>query len=140
MKRSILAILMAAALMLAGAAQAAGTITLREGRYIIGEDIPAGKYVLTCLSTTGGELGNAYGQIGGVMDSFGGTQGYGSLFGAFGGIMESIVGMTVEVLGGYGEVIKSGTLKTGDRVAITLTTNTALKISDGSCSLERTGY
>ena len=137
--KKVLAVLLIALLVCLGAAQAAEARTLREGRYIVGEDIPAGRYVLTCVSTTGEKMGDAYGQLGGALDAFSGESGYGALFGALGGLMEDTMGMTVEVLGDYGDVLKRGTLMTGDSVTITLEGRTALKITDGSCTLEPAG-
>ena len=61
---------------------------------------------------------SAYGQLGGALDAFSGESGYGALFGALGGLMEDTMGMTVEVLGDYGDVLKRGTLMTGDSVTI----------------------
>ena len=133
--RKYLSLLLVALLLCLCAAQAEAR-TLREGRYIVGEDIPAGRYVLTCVKTTGEQVGDAYGKLGGAMDSLTGESGYGALFGALGGLMENTVGMTVEILGGYGDVLNSDTLMKGDSVRITLKEHTALKITDGSCTLE----
>lgn len=133
----ILAVLLAVSCMAALAT--GGELTLREGRYIVGEEIPAGTYTLTCVKTSGEEMGDAYGALGSLYDSLGGTDGYGALFGALGGMMEEYVGMTVEVLGGYGDVLKSFELKAGESMLIALKANTALKITDGACALTPVG-
>lgn len=139
MKRAIaltLAILLAVfACVSAGASDGAGERTLREGKYIIGEDIPAGTYKLTCTGTAGEDLGDAYGAMGKAMDALDDTQGFGDLFGAFGNVMENYVGLTVEIVGDYGDILKTCNLKTGDSVSIRLEEKTALKISDGSCTI-----
>lgn len=113
--------------------------TLREGKYIIGEDIEPGTYRLTCLETAGEHMKDAYGVLGDAMDALDGSQGYGSMFDAFGGMFEQYVGMTVEILGDYGDVLKSWDLKAGDSMSITLKTETALQISDGSCTIVAEG-
>ena len=123
----------------AGVAEKSGERTLREGKYIVGEDIAPGTYTLTCLDTAGGQMKEAYGALGDAMDALDGSQGYGSMFGAFGGMFEEYVGMTVEILGDYGDVLKSWDLKAGDAMSITLKAETALQISDGSCTIVAEG-
>ena len=126
----------------AGLAEADAPIearTLREGRYIVGEDIEPGTYTLTCTGTAGEQMKDAYGALGDAMDALDGSQGYGSMFGAFGGMLEEYVGMTVEILGDYGDVLKSWDLKAGDAMSITLKAETALQISDGSCTIVAEG-
>ena len=129
-----LAIVLALSMM---AFAAGDDLTLREGRYIVGEDIDAGVYILTCTGTTGDQMDTAYGALGNALDALGGTKGYGNLFGAFGGLMAEGITMTVSILGSYGDVVTSRELKTGERVKITLKKGTALKITDGSCTLEK---
>ncbi len=136
MKRCF-AMALAVMLMMTMTALAAGSeLTLREGRYIVGEDIDAGSYILTCTGTTGDQMGTAYGALGNAMDALGGS-GYGNLFNAFGGLMAEELTMTVAILGSYGDVVASRELKTGERVKLTLKKGTALKIADGSCILAR---
>lgn len=113
--------------------------TLREGKYIIGEDIEPGTYTLTCLDTAGEHMKDAYGALGDAMDALDGSQGYGSMFGAFGGMFEEYIDMSVEILGDYGDVLKSWNLKAGDSMSITLKEKTALQITDGSCTIVAEG-
>ena len=47
-------------------------MTLSEGKYIIGKDIPAGTYTITCLSTKGEELSGVYDSLGSAYDSMSG--------------------------------------------------------------------
>ena len=54
---------------------------------------------------------------------------------AVGGMMSEALNTQVEILGDYGAVLKSFELKAGDSVRVTLTENTALQISDGTCVL-----
>ena len=119
----------------AALAQAAEIRTLREGKYIVGEDIEAGVYSLTCTATAGEQMKDAYGSLGSAFDALDGDGGYSSLFGALGGMMEGVIDMTVEIVGDYGDVLKRYDMKVGDSLKITLKANTALKISDGSCTL-----
>ena len=49
--------------------------------------------------------------------------------------MESDVGMTVNIPGDYGDVLKACALKTGDSMNITLKKETALQIPDGACTI-----
>ena len=110
--------------------------TLREGKYIVGEDIEAGAYTLTCTATAGEQMKDAYGSLSGAFDKLdGGGSEYGSLFGALGGLMEEVIDMTVEIIGDYGDVLKRYDMKAGDSIKITLKARTALKITDGSCTL-----
>ena len=121
----------------AGAALAEATQgrTLREGKYIIGEDIAPGTYTLTCTATAGEQMKDAYGSLGSAFDALDGDGGYGALFGALGGMMEDVIDLTVEILGDYGDVLKRYDMKAGDSLKITLQAKTALKITDGSCTL-----
>lgn len=137
MKRKITLLLVCMLLVLSCqlVAAADSEIALREGRYIVGEDIDPGKYILTCTATTTGQIGDAYGALGNAIDSFGGTSGFGNLFNAFGGLMEEISGVTVQIIGNYGDVLASRELKEGETVQVNLKTGTALKISDGTCTL-----
>ena len=137
MKR-MMALAMAALLMVCavtGLAEVANARTLREGKYIIGEDIPAGKYALTCTETAGEHMKDAYGALGDAMDALDDSQGYGAMFGAVGSMFEDSVGMTVEIVGDYGDVLKSYTMKAGDTLSLALKEGTALKITDGSCTI-----
>ena len=109
--------------------------TLREGKYIVGEDIEAGVYTLSCTATAGERMKDAYGSLGSAFDALDGDGGYGSLFGALGGMMEDVIDMTVEIVGDYGDVLKRYDMKAGDSLKITLEAKTALKITDGSCTL-----
>ena len=120
---------------IAEAAGAAEVRTLREGKYIVGEDIEAGVYTLTCTATAGEQMKDAYGSLGNAFDALDGDGGYSSLFGALGGMMEGVIDMTVEIVGDYGDVLKHYDMKAGDSLKITLKANTALKITDGSCTL-----
>jgi len=119
----------------AALAQEAEGRTLREGKYIVGEDIKAGVYTLTCTATAGERMKDAYGSLGSAFDALDGDGGYGSLFGALGGMMEDVIDMTVEIVGDYGDVLKRYDMKAGDSLKITLEAKTALKITDGSCTL-----
>ena len=119
----------------AALAQAAEVRTLREGKYIVGEDIEAGAYTLTCTATAGEQMKDAYGSLGSAFDALDGDGGYSSLFGALGGMMEDVIDMTVEIVGDYGDVLNSYGMKSGDSLSIKLEEGTALKISDGSCTV-----
>ena len=113
----------------------AGERVLREGKYIIGEDIAAGTYTLTCTTTAGEQMSDAYGSLGSAFDALDGGNEFGSLFGMLGGMMENYVDLTVEIIGDYGDVLRTYTLKTGDSMSITLKEETALQITDGSCTI-----
>lgn len=139
MKKYLVLIVALALLAAVGAgaalAQAAEIRTLREGKYIVGEDIEAGAYTLTCTATAGEQMKDAYGSLGSAFDALDGDGGYSSLFGALGGMMEDVIDMTVEIVGDYGDVLKRYDMKAGDSLKIILKANTALKITDGSCTL-----
>lgn len=116
--------------------EAAGRV-LREGKYIIGEDIAPGTYTLTCTATAGEKMNDAYGSLGGALDALdgGSTNEFGALFGMLGGMAEDVIDMTVEILGNYGDVLKRYDMKAGDSLPITLKAGTALQITDGSCMI-----
>ena len=110
-------------------------ISLREGKYVIGKQIAAGTYKLTCTGTAGSDMKDAYGALGGALDALDGDQGYGSVFNAYGSMFEALGGMTVQILGDFGDVLNTWTLKVGDSMNITLEEGTALSISDGNCQM-----
>lgn len=105
--------------------------TLREGKYIIGDDIAPGNYRITCIETSGEVYGGIYSSLGGLYNDS-----MSSLFDSLGGMMETIINVKVEIIGDYGTVLKSVELKKGDVIDITLSEGTALQISEGSCSIE----
>ena len=109
-------------------------LTLREGKFIVGEDLLPGSYTLKCLSTAGDDFGGMYSALGDAASSLGGED-WGGLFGSLGGMMSEVLNTQVEILGDYGAVLKSFELKAGDSVRVTLTENTALQISAGTCVL-----
>lgn len=60
-------------------------ITLREGKFIIGQDIQPGTYTIKCTETFGDTYGNAYSSLG-------------SLFGdELGGMMGDLINTEVEI-------------------------------------------
>lgn len=110
--------------------------TLIEGKYIVGEDIEPGDYIITCTQSIGDDLQDAYSGLGDMYDSLPDTEGVGNVFDAFGSMMGGI-GATVEILGDYGDVISTTMLKTGESVDISLKEGTALNITDGTFTLEQ---
>ncbi len=120
----------------AALAQEAEGRTLREGKYIIGEDIVPGTYTLTCTATAGEQMNDAYDSLGGALDALdGGGNEFGALFGMLGGVAKDVIDMTVEIVGDYGDVLKRYDMKAGDSLPITLKEGTALRITDGSCTI-----
>ena len=113
--------------------------TLSAGKYIIGKDIPAGNYRVTCLTTGGEDLNNAYTSLGNAYDALGEEPGsnYGSIFGALGDLFETIAELELNILGGFGEVLQNVSLKKGESVPLTLQDGTALEVIDGSCELKK---
>ena len=111
---------------------------LRDGKYIIGKDIPAGKYVITCLETEGEKVGSAYSSLGSAYDALDDSSdgNWSSLFSSLGNIMGDLSEMEVEILGEYGDVLRSVSMKAGDTVELKLEEKTAIKITDGSCTIE----
>ncbi|MBQ3701446.1 MAG: hypothetical protein II885_01675 [Oscillospiraceae bacterium] len=108
-------------------------VTLREGKYIVGDDIMPGTYTLKCTETSGDTYGGLYSSLG---DLYGGMDSaLGGLMGSLGGMMSDIINTEVQIIGDYGTVLKSYELKAGESVQLTLSENTALKISEGTCIL-----
>lgn len=110
--------------------------TLIEGRYIIGKDVQAGSYTITCTETVGDTLQSAYSGLGSAYSSIAGGSDLGNMFGGLGSMMSEI-GMTIEILGDYGEVLKTTMLKTSESIVLVLEEGTALNIVDGKCTLEQ---
>ena len=111
------------------------TMSLRDGKYIVGQDIDAGTYLITCTGTEGESLGDAYSSLGSAYGSLLGDD-WNQLMGAAGSMLGAVSEMKVEIVGDYGSVLKSFTMKTGDTATITLSEGTALSISEGSCTVE----
>ena len=108
-------------------------ITLKAGKFIVGEDILPGTYTVKCLKSDGDAYGDLYSGLG---DAYAGLDSnLGGLMGALGGMMGEIVTTSVEIIGDYGTVLKTYELKTGDSVTVKLEEGTALQISDGSVLL-----
>ena len=108
-------------------------VTLREGKFIVGQDILPGTYALKCTATSGDTYGDLYSSLGDAYSSF--DSALGGLMGSLGGMMGDVINAEVEILGNYGTVLKSFEMKAGDSVRITLEEGTALQISEGTCVL-----
>ena len=105
-------------------------ITLREGKYIVGQDILPGTYTLKCTETAGETYGGLYSSLGNMFnDELGG------LMGSLGDMMGEVINARAEIIGDYGTVLKSYELKAGESVRNTLEEKTALQIGDGTCVL-----
>ena len=108
-------------------------LKLREGKFIIGQDIEPGSYTLKCVETSGESYGDIYSTLGNL---YGGSDSaFGGLFDSLGGAMSNLINAEVKIIGDYGAVLKSFELKAGDSVRLTLEKNTALQISEGTCTL-----
>ena len=108
-------------------------VTLREGKFIVGQDILPGSYTMKCTATSGDTYGDLYSSLGDAYSSF--DSALGGLMGSLGGMMGDVINAEVEILGNYGTVLKSFEMKAGDSVRVTLEEGTALQISDGTCVL-----
>ena len=108
-------------------------VTLREGKFIVGQDILPGSYTVKCTATSGDTYGDLYSSLGDAYSSF--DSALGGLMGSLGGMMGDVIIPEVEILGDYGTVLKSFEMKAGDSVRVTLEEGTALQISDGTCVL-----
>lgn len=116
-----------------------GSRTLGEGRYIVGQDLQPGMYVITCVSTGAEDMTRSFGALGSALDSLGGQgdTAYGDFYASLGSALAALdEGVSVEIIGDYGSIIKSVKLKKGQSAALTLEVKTALKITDGTCLLE----
>lgn len=116
------------------------SITLSSGRYIVGQDIAPGTYLITCTATDTEELSKGFGSLGAALDGLDSGSGtsYTDIYSSLGSMFASLdEGIGIEVIGDYGSVLKSVQLKKGESVSLTLEGKVALKISDGSCRLER---
>lgn len=111
-------------------------ISLREGKFIVGEDILPGSYTITCQETDGEKIGDAYSSLGNAIDSLDAEDsGAGSLMDALGGMMGDVALTRVEILGDYGDVLKSFEMKSGESTTIMLEENTAIQVTGGTIVL-----
>ena len=108
-------------------------ITLKAGKFIIGEDILPGTYTVKCLKSDGDTYGDLYSGLGDAYSNI--DSGLGGLMGALGDMMGDVLTTSVEIIGDYGTVLKSYDLKTGDSVTVKLEEGTALQITVGSVLL-----
>jgi len=83
-------------------------------------------------------MNDAYASLGSVFGALEGGSEFGSLFGMLGGMAENYVNMTIEIIGNYGDVLKRYSMKKGDAISIALKAETALQITDGSCTIALT--
>ena len=114
-------------------------VTLGEGRYIVGQDVDPGTYVITCVASDAEALSGRFGSLGSMLDGLGGGSGtsFSDLYSSLGSMYASLdEGVKVEIIGDYGSVLKSVQLKKGESATLTLEGKVALKISEGSCLLE----
>ena len=114
-------------------------ISLTEGRYIIGQDIEPGKYVITCTKTDTEDLSRTFESLGTLYDGLDSSSGtsYSDLFSSLGSLYSAIdEGVKIEIVGDYGSIIKSIQLKNGECATLILEGKVALKITGGSCELE----
>lgn len=111
--------------------------TLREGKYIIGKDIAPGRYIVNCIGTEGESFGDAYGALGEMINAADDETDadWGAIFGGLGGIAGDTMDMKLEIIGDYGDVLSSYSMKSGDHFSITLEEGTALQVSGGSCTI-----
>lgn len=112
--------------------------TLREGKYIIGKDIAAGTYTITCIGTEGESFEESYGSLGSMMDALddNSDSNWSDLYGSLGGMMGNYLDMSLKILGSYGDVLREYSMKNGDSFSLTLEEGTALEVSDGSCIIK----
>ena len=112
--------------------------TLREGKYIIGKDIAAGTYTITCIGTEGESFGESYGSLGSMMDVFDDDSdtNWSDLYGSLGSMVGDYLDMSVKILGDYGDVLREYNMKNGDSFSLSLEEDTALEISNGSCTIK----
>ena len=112
------------------------SLNLPEGKYVVGTDVPPGKYMITCTSTNGEEIESLYSSLGNMLDSLDAEgSGYGESWSSLGGAMGALAETNIRILGDYGDVLRSYTLKKDESVQVSLAENTALKIENGSCTL-----
>ena len=111
--------------------------TLTSGTYRIGEDIPAGTYLITCVAVED-EFGNyidAMGSMAGLLDDE-----YGAAFGSIFGALGTLAGepeATVRIVDSAGYTVKSSEMKVGDTVTMQLREGATLQLSDGKCTFEQ---
>ena len=111
--------------------------TLKEGKYIIGKDIVPGNYIINCTETAGESVGKSYGSIGNMMDALDDNSNgdWSELYGSLGNLMGEYINMTVDIIGDYGDILRTYEMKKGESISIQLEEGTAIQITDGSCEI-----
>ena len=119
--------------MVKGCVSLINELNLRQDKIINSHDIDPGSYTLKCVETAVENYSDLYASLGNL---YGGSDSaFGGLFGSLGGMMSDLINTEVRIIGDYGTVLKSFELKAGDSVKLTLEKNTALQISEGTCTL-----
>ena len=116
----------------------AETITLREGKWIVGQDIAPGTYKITCVESDGDKISDSYSALGDIANGLDDSGDLGNLLGTLGGMTGGLINTEIKILGDYGTELKSFEMSSGESTTISLEENTALEISLGTCSLEKT--
>ena len=108
---------------------------LSYGEYIVGEDIPAGTYIITCieLNDSHTEYMNAMGDLATQMEDGGDV--LSAYFKAMGALNNDPT-TTISVIDNTGKTLKKSSIKKGEKVTFHLQENTTFIISDGKCSLQ----
>ncbi len=118
----------------------AESLTLSEGLYIVGQDIEAGDYVITCISTDTDNVSRSFDSLGSALDGLGvnnGSTSYSDLYSSLGSALSALDdGVKIEIVGDYGSILRTIQLKKGQTASIKLEGKVALRISDGECKLE----
>lgn len=109
--------------------------TFGQGTFIVGQDLKAGTYDITCTSTSDEGLSNSMSEFGGIYSNYG-MDDYADMFGSLGDMYGSIGGMTVKTYkanASYSDQYL--TLKSGETARIILEDGGKIEISDGTAEL-----
>lgn len=110
----------------------AETANLEAGSYIVGSDLPAGEYEITCI-----KVSNAATDYMDSMSSlFGDDEDMQLLFGVYGSLASSTAEATVKIKGAYGENKGSFTLKENEKKKLTLQKDWTITIEDAVLSFQ----
>ena len=118
----------------AAAAPTQTSYSFGQGTFIVGQDIKAGTYDITCKSASDEGLSSSISEFSDIYSSYG-MDDYANMFGSLGSMYDSMSGMSVTIYKNGGGYDKHLTLKVDETASIILEDGGRLELSDGTAEL-----
>lgn len=106
-----------------------------QGTFVVGVDLKAGTYDITCEVTSDTSYSDSIGSLGDIYSGLGLDE-YADMFDALGGLADSVDSMSVEIKNSHGYLEKYIDLKVGETARIILEDGMYLEISNGQAKLQ----